>query len=122
MSTDYNETYWRNRGGEGPSPWTGHKQPDVYPGDYKTNAVDELMEYAQKLTEDPESALDSQVGGGHYKDMAIQPVEYNTLNNLGFIEGCIVKYISRHEEKGGAQDLDKIIHFAQLLKELKYDQ
>ena len=115
---DYNTQYWRNRGGDGLSPWTAPRQVN----DPTPDTVDELMAYAQKLTDDPESALETQVGGGHYKDMAIQPVEYITLNNLGFIEGCIVKYISRHEEKGGAQDLDKIIHFAQLLKELRYDK
>ena len=29
-----------------------------------------------------------QIGGTHYKDLAIQPVEYIHKNNLGFIEGC----------------------------------
>lgn len=63
---------------------------------------------------------ETQVAGSHYKDFAIQPVEFIVKNNLGFIEGNIVKYICRYEKKGGEQDLDKIIHYAQLLKELKY--
>ena len=70
----------------------------------------------------PEKAnpLKAQVGGDHYKYMDIQPVEYIFANNLGFIEGCVVKYITRYESKGGEADLDKIIHFVNILKELRY--
>ena len=66
------------------------------------------------------NALDVQVGGGHYKNMVIQPVEFITKNNLGYIEGCIIKYICRYKNKNGKQDLDKIIHFVELLIDLKY--
>jgi hypothetical protein len=65
-------------------------------------------------------ALDRQVGGGHYKDMKIQPIEYVVANNMGYCEANIVKYITRHHLKGGAEDIDKVIHYAQLLKEMKY--
>ena len=41
------------------------------------------------------SALDVQVGGGHYKKMKIQPIEFIVKNNIPFIEGCIIKYICR---------------------------
>lgn len=68
-----------------------------------------------------ESALDEQVGGGHYKDLKIQPVEYITANDLGWCEGNVVKYITRHSIKGGKEDIDKVIHYCQLLKEIKYD-
>jgi hypothetical protein len=66
------------------------------------------------------NALNSQVGGNHYKQLAIQPVEYITKNNLGWCEGNIIKYITRHQCKGQASDLDKVIHYAQLAKELYY--
>lgn len=66
------------------------------------------------------SALDVQVGGGHYKDFAIQPVEYIHKNNIGFIAGCIIKYASRYRDKGGKEDLLKIKHFVDLLIELEY--
>ncbi len=68
------------------------------------------------------SSLDIQIGGGHYKDQPIQPIEYITANNLGFIEGCIVKYITRHKDKNGADDIKKIIHYCQLLLELTYEK
>lgn len=68
------------------------------------------------------SALDKQEGGNHYKKLAIQPVEYITANNLGFIEGSIIKYATRHADKNGAQDVKKIIHFCELLLQLKYGE
>ena len=60
-------------------------------------------------------ALDRQVGGGHYKILKIQPVEFIHANNLGFLEGCIIKRATRWRDKDGVQDLEKIIHEAQLL-------
>lgn len=61
-----------------------------------------------------------QVGGEHYKNFAIQPAEFITRNNLGFLEGNVIKYVCRHGHKGGVQDIDKAIHYLQLLKEYKY--
>ena len=65
-------------------------------------------------------ALEHQEGGSHYKDMAIQPVEYIHRNGIGFIEGCCIKYLCRHKKKGGKQDILKAIHFLELLLELDY--
>jgi hypothetical protein len=69
---------------------------------------------------DKASAFAKQVGGTHYKDMEVQPLDYILANNLGFCEGNIVKYITRYAMKGGPEDLDKVIHYAELLKEAKY--
>jgi hypothetical protein len=63
------------------------------------------------------SALDVQVGGAHYKEMSIQPVEYVLANRLGFCEGNVVKYVSRWKEKGGVEDLKKARHYLDLLIE-----
>lgn len=63
------------------------------------------------------SALDKQIGGQHYKGFKIQPIEYITANNIPYIEGNIIKYVSRWRDKGGVDDLDKIIHYVELLKE-----
>lgn len=63
-------------------------------------------------------AKEKQVGGNHYKDYAIQPIEFIIKNNIPFSEGCIIKYAMRWKEKDGHKDLDKIIHYAELLKEL----
>jgi len=65
------------------------------------------------------SALETQEGGTHYKDMKIQPIEYIHANNMPFAEGCIVKYISRWRAKNGIKDLEKARHFIDLLIELE---
>lgn len=56
-----------------------------------------------------------QVGGSHYKNYKIQPVEFIIKNNIGFVEGNIIKYILRFKEKGGVQDLLKAKHYIELL-------
>lgn len=66
------------------------------------------------------NALKEQVGGSHYKDSPIQPVEYSHANKLGFIEGSVVKYVSRHRQKNGRQDIEKAIHFLKILLDLEY--
>ena len=65
------------------------------------------------------SALKKQVEGDHYKKYTIQPIEFITKNNIPFIEGNIIKYICRWKDKGSTKDLDKVIHYVELLKELK---
>ena len=64
-------------------------------------------------------ANESQVGGGHYKAKAIQPWDYITSNNLGYLEGNIVKYVSRWKDKGGIQDLEKARHYLDKLIEIQ---
>ena len=71
------------------------------------------------------NALETQVAGTHYKNKRIQPVEYISANNLNFLEGCIVKRITRWRDKPAGQqfeDLNKIKHEVDLLiaMELKY--
>jgi hypothetical protein len=44
------------------------------------------------------SALESQVGGNHYRAGGIQPVQYIEANQLGFLEGCVVKRVTRQRE------------------------
>jgi len=65
-------------------------------------------------------ALDEQVGGAHYKDYLIQPVEFIHANKIGYIEGCVVKYICRHKQKNGVQDLLKAKHYIDLLIQMEY--
>lgn len=66
-----------------------------------------------------QSSLNTQIGGNHYSQMRIQPVEYIWGNNLPFIEGSIIKYVSRWRNKNGIQDLMKARHFIDLLIELE---
>jgi|TARA_R110001583_G_scaffold23751_6_gene87325 hypothetical protein len=61
-----------------------------------------------------------QIGGSHYKDCDIQPIDYIVKNNLDFLEGNVIKYITRHKTKGGVEDIKKVIHYAELILELRY--
>lgn len=61
-----------------------------------------------------------QIGGDHYKSMVIQPTEFAIKNGLNFSEGNVVKYICRHRNKGGAEDIKKAIHYCQLILKHEY--
>lgn len=65
-------------------------------------------------------ASKTQVGGDHYKNMVIQPVEFINRNKIGYIEGSVIKYVCRHRSKNGRQDLEKAKHFIDLLIEQEY--
>jgi len=62
-------------------------------------------------------ALQQQVGGHHYKDMAIQPLEFILANNLPYAEGCVIKYVCRWRNKNGVEDLMKTRHYLDVLIE-----
>jgi DNA-directed RNA polymerase subunit RPC12/RpoP len=73
----------------------------------------------------PDRAADpfsEQVGGDHYKALAIQPIEYCQRNGLSYCEANVVKYVTRHRFKGGSQDILKAIHNLQLLLKMEYPQ
>ena len=63
------------------------------------------------------TANDVQVAGTHYKSKAIQPWDYIVGNDLGYLEGNIVKYVSRWKDKGGVDDLKKARHYLDKLIE-----
>ena len=61
-----------------------------------------------------------QVDGDHYKSMKIQPAQFINENNLPFAEGNAIKYICRHKKKGKEKDIDKAIHYLEMIKERDY--
>ena len=65
---------------------------------------------------------DIQIGGNHYKDTAIQPWDFIISNGLGYLEGNIVKYVSRYPKKGGLEDLRKAKHYLDKLIEVKTNE
>lgn len=77
------------------------------------------MEDLEAQTNNP---LENQVGGNHYKQFKIQPVEFIHANGLDFLQGNIVKYVSRHKFKNGAEDVKKIIHYAELILKMEYGE
>ena len=63
---------------------------------------------------------DKQVGGDHYSKMKIQPAEFVNKNKMLFAEGNAIKYICRHINKGGKQDLEKAKHYIDMIIERDY--
>mgnify|MGYP001192106566 CR=1 FL=1 len=89
----------------------------------RRNKEEELLKRNLQGTYEYEynNATSKQIGGDHYKNCAIQPIDYIVKNNLDFLEGNVVKYITRHKTKGeGRKDIEKVIHYAELILELKY--
>jgi hypothetical protein len=65
------------------------------------------------------NANSKQVDGNHYKTKRIEPWDYIEANQLGFLEGSIIKYITRYQEKNGVKDLEKAKHFLEKLIEVR---
>ena len=74
----------------------------------------------QQLNPNGEVVWDKQVGGSHYQNFTIQPAEFVNKNKLLFAEGNAIKYICRHSTKGGVEDIDKAIHYLEMIKERDY--
>ena len=66
-------------------------------------------------------SLNKQINGDHYKNMKIQPAEFINENKLLFAEGSAIKYICRHKQKGKRKDIEKAIHYLEMILERDYD-
>ena len=66
-------------------------------------------------------SLEEQVGGKHYRSMKIQPAQFINENKLLFAEGNAIKYICRHSMKGKRQDIEKAIHYLEMILERDYN-
>lgn len=64
--------------------------------------------------------LTVQYGGGHYKNLVIQPVEFCEINQLSFCQSSAIKYLTRYRLKNGFEDLSKAKHFVQLLRHMDF--
>ena len=64
--------------------------------------------------------MTKQVGGNHYQNNNIEPIEYILQNDLGYCEGNVIKYVSRHGSKNGKEDLLKAIHYLEFLIDNDY--
>lgn len=81
--------------------------------------VRSFREHRKSLTERSRGS-ERQVGGSHYRDMIITPREFGYANNLDFDQINVIKYICRHETKNGREDLQKAIHYIELMIERLY--
>ena len=79
-----------------------------------TNYDMDALERIQREVEEDERKEDAVINPSHY-DIKIQPLEYIMSNNLGFIEGNIIKYVTRYPKKGGMDDLYKAKNYIEIL-------
>ena len=68
------------------------------------------------------SVWKKQVGGKHYIKYKIQPSKFVVENKLLYPEGSVIKYILRHQDKGGKEDLLKAKHFIDMIIERDYEE
>lgn len=85
----------------------------------KGDFFEKFVEVVDSKNKNP---LQTQVGGSHYKDLKIQPIEFIHANNLDFMTANVVKYVVRAKNKNGAQDIRKAIHYCQLILKLDYGE
>lgn len=103
--------------------WATYTEEEEYVGTPYVGTVDRTFDVHDILddrTLPKVAASAQQIGGDHYRKLVIQPAEYTQKNNLTYLEGAVVKYISRYKSKNGIEDLDKAIHCIQLIKEIEY--
>ncbi len=98
--------------------WVGN----CYTPTYKTEVLRRIPheQVIKKVTKLP-SQFESQIAGNHYSKQGMQPMVYILANKLDFSSGNIVKYITRFRDKNGAEDLKKVIQYAQFLLEDEYN-
>lgn len=70
----------------------------------------------------PDSPLanDKQVAGRHYRGQKVQTWDFVSQNEIPYLDGNAIKYIARHREKGGKEDLEKAIHYIEKMIEFYY--
>ena len=83
-------------------------------GEYNEITFEQFKEKYMK------ESLSTQIGGNHYQDFQIQPIEFIMKNNLSFPVGNIIKYVCRFDKKNGLEDLNKAKHYLEMLIE-NYD-
>ena len=58
----------------------------------------------------------------HYARWDIEPVSFIMRNQIPYAEGNVIKYVMRHDMKGGAKDIDKAIRYLEMIKEVQYNE
>ena len=106
-----------------PFPFDTHRYPPMTGrSDAWLRNQERTSDRGMAVSGDTGNAWDKQVGGGHYKRYAIQPAQFALANGLDYAQSNAIKYIVRHKDKNGVQDLDKAIHYIELLKQHHYNK
>ena len=99
-----------------PNPFDTRRCPPIVKNVDCVRSKECTSDRGMAVSGDTGNAWDKQVGGGHYKQYAIQPAQFALANGLDYAQSNAIKYIVRHKDKNGVQDLDKAVHYIELLK------
>ena len=61
------------------------------------------------------------VSPDYYARYDIEPISFIMRNQIPYAEGNVIKYVLRHDMKGGVEDIDKAIRYLELIKEERYN-
>lgn len=89
---------------------------------YNNKGLMDREKYFNEKGSDEEITKREQIGGNHYTNKKIQPIDYITENNLPYCEGNVIKYVTRHKEKNGAEDIRKAIHYLRFILATDYGE
>ena len=103
-----------------PNPFDTRRCPPIVKNVDSVRNKECTSDRGMAVSGDTSNAWDKQVGGDHYKQYAIQPAKFALANGLDYAQSNAIKYIVRHKDKNGVQDLDKAIHYIELLKQHHY--
>lgn len=103
-----------------PNPFDTRRCPPIVKNVDCVRSKECTSDRGMAVSGDTGNAWDKQVGGEHYKQYAIQPAKFALANGLDYAQSNAIKYIVRHKDKNGVQDLDKAIHYIELLKQHHY--
>ena len=103
-----------------PNPFDTRRCPPIVKNVDCVRSKECTSDRGKAVSGDTSNAWDKQVGGEHYKQYAIQPAQFALANGLDYAQSNAIKYIVRHKDKNGVQDLDKAIHYIELLKQHHY--
>ena len=105
-----------------PNPFDTRRCPPIVKNVDCVRSKECTSDRGMAVSGDTNNAWDKQVGGEHYKQYAIQPAQFALANKLDYAQANAIKYIVRHADKNGVQDLDKAVHYIELLKQHHYNK
>ena len=103
-----------------PNPFDTRRCPPIVKNVDCVRSKECTSDRGMAVSGDTGNAWGKQVGGDHYKQYAIQPAQFALANGLDYAQSNAIKYIVRHKDKNGVQDLDKAVHYIELLKQYYY--
>ena len=106
--------------------WSAYAEPPVYDFSLKQSEKDNPGSFklppTPRYKESKKMKTKRQVGGDHYTKMEIEPIDFILQNSLDYCQGNVIKYVCRHETKGGVEDLRKAKHYLEFLAQEWYGE